>query len=134
MDAFEGKLNNELERASGPIESSNEFEAWKAQVQDLREMINKVDGKMQNLEIKKQSNCVGVSQKFRDIYFSSVLCIDQFLVSNLSDFQPGVFTDPMVLLEDLATVGDLKYDPVQSLETKQISSNLGLSEATTNLI
>ena len=41
----------------------------------------------------------------------------------------------MVVLEDLSTVGDLKYyEPVQNLKAKKISSSLGLSEATTNLI
>jgi hypothetical protein len=135
MDAFEGKLNNELERASVPIESSPEMKAWKMQVQDLGERITKVDGKVQSLEFKKQSDSVGVSYKFGDIYFTSVLCIDQFLVGNLSNLQPGVFTDPMVVLEDLSTVGDLKYyEPVQNLKAKKISSSLGLSEATTNLI
>jgi hypothetical protein len=134
MDAFESKLNIELETASSSTNVSNELEAWKSQVQDLGDMITKVDGKVQSLDMKKQGDSSGESYKFGDVYFSSVICVNQFLVDNLSNLQPGIFVDPMVILEDLATVGDLSYDPVQSLKAKQISSNLGFSEATTNLI
>jgi hypothetical protein len=134
MDSLEGRLNKAINSpsASPSSEIATEFEAWKSQVEVLGEKVNKTNSEVLSMQLKNDTT--GVSYTFGNYVFRSVVCVNQFFAGHSSNVEPGVFADFMVILEDIYSVGDHNYDPVQSLKQKQISSNLGLSEATTNLI